>query len=259
MEGLADLRADPRLVDEARRGREGFRPALRADAREAVAPRLPPSATPISDDAYRMIVALEVTSASVYEQRYQRPTWPGGASGATIGIGYDLGYVSQQELEEDWQDALPPSAIQRLGTAVGRVGGSESANAAMRQLVASLQDVVVPWTAAEPVFRERLLPRYVALTERSLPNTRLLSADSLGALVSLVYNRGASFDRRGDRYAEMRAIKRHMRDRAFALIPQDLRSMARLWPDLRGLRVRRELEARLFEQGLRAGEPQALG
>jgi GH24 family phage-related lysozyme (muramidase) len=68
--------------------------------------------------------------------------------------------------------------------------------------------------------------------------------------VSLVFNRGASFSRPGDRFREMRAIKAHMAGEAFGKIPSELRSMKRLWPDSSGLRRRREDEARLFEEGL---------
>ena len=51
-----------------------------------------------------------------------------------------------------------------------------------------------------------LLPEYAARTRSALPNTGPLAPESFGALVSLVYNRGASFAAAGDRYAEMRAI-----------------------------------------------------
>src|SRR5262245_27450735 len=34
----------------------------------------------------------EVGSRKLYDLNASRPTWPGGASGVTIGVGYDLGY-----------------------------------------------------------------------------------------------------------------------------------------------------------------------
>jgi GH24 family phage-related lysozyme (muramidase) len=82
----------------------------------------------------------------------------------------------------------------------------------------------------------------------------------LGALVSLVYNRGASFgipeakDPSG-RFREMRNIKAHMANKAFDQIPDELLSMRRLWigvKDMRGVVLRREAEAALFKQGLPA-------
>jgi GH24 family phage-related lysozyme (muramidase) len=93
----------------------------------------------------------------------------------------------------------------------------------------------------------------VELTERALPNTGKLSADSLGALVSLAYNRGASFDSEGTRYQEMRAIKADMAAKKYQDVPKQIRNMKRLWPNVKGLRVRRDLEAQLFQDGLVEG------
>ena len=61
----------------------------------------------------------------------------------------------------------------------------------------------------------KVIPRSVALVKRPLPNTAQLSQDSLGALVSLTYNRGASFGKAGDRYVEMRSIRQRMQAREF--------------------------------------------
>lgn len=104
--------------------------------------------------------------------------------------------------------------------------------------------------AAISVHANRVIPRWVALVEKSLPNIGDIGPDCLGALVSLTYNRGASFSKPGDRYREMRDIKDHMTAREFAQIPDDIRSMKRLWPDVPGLQNRREREAQLFENGL---------
>ena len=107
----------------------------------------------------------------------------------------------------------------------------------------------VPWPAAIGVHRDKVIPRWTGLVERSLPNTADLSDDQMGALVSLTYNRGASFGNAGDRFAEMRAIKQHMASRDFGAIPEDLRAMRHLWPTVPGLQKRREREALLFEGG----------
>jgi GH24 family phage-related lysozyme (muramidase) len=211
-------------------------------------PAVPPSRTPISDRAFDLIVMLEVTSQAVYERSYSRPTWPQGASGVTIGIGYDVGYVTKTLLWQDWQGAIPDAMIKALEPAIGVKGPDAD------HLVHELRGHVnVPWTAAISVHRTRVIPKWVELTERALPNTGDLSADSLGALVSLAYNRGASFDSEGARYQEMRAIKADMASRKFSGIPKQIRNMKRLWPSLKGLRVRRDLEAQLFQDGLAEG------
>jgi hypothetical protein len=207
---------------------------------EENAPVIPPSSTPISGKAFDMIVMLEVTSQAVYQRSYSHPTWPQGASGVTIGIGYDVGYVSKDLLLADWQGAIPDAMITAL----------PDADQLARGLAASVD---VPWSAAISVHRGKVIPKWVALTQRALPNTNALSADSLGALVSLTYNRGASFASPGPRFQEMRAIKDDMTSKTFPDIPTQIRDMKRLWPTVRGLQIRRDLEAQLFQDGLAEG------
>ncbi|HEY8613630.1 MAG TPA: hypothetical protein VIL69_20415 [Roseomonas sp.] len=214
---------------------------------EQAQPTGPRSNRLISDDAVSLIIAFEVTSRTVYERRYRAPIWPHGASGVTIGIGYDIGYVDEARFEEDWAGQLEARTLQRLAGACGATGE------AARALTAGLQDILVDWENAEHVFRTRTLPLYTGITERALPNTALLNGDCLGALVSLVYNRGASFRRDGDRFREMRAILQHMARRDFASIPGEIRAMRRIWQgqaNMAGLLRRREAEAACFERGL---------
>ncbi|MBO0754689.1 MAG: hypothetical protein J2P54_02420, partial [Bradyrhizobiaceae bacterium] len=180
------------------------------------------------------------------------PTWPKGASGVTIGIGYDVGYVTPSELAGDWQGILSEAELSQLSKACGITKEAAAA------LASRLQSVSVSWDDAIKEYYNETQPRYVGLTEASLPNTKQLSPESLGALVSLVYNRGASFsipeskDRTG-RFREMRNIKDHMENKAFERIPGEFRSMKRLWEgqsDMRGLLLRRDAEAALFAFGL---------
>jgi len=125
-------------------------------------------------------------------------------------------------------------------------------SAARAQLVRLRAIVVVPWDAAMSVFQDHDVPKWALICENYLPNFDDLPPDCRGALLSLAYNRGPSFDNVGDRYAEMRAIKADMAAQNFSDIPAEFRSMKRLWPgtSMRGLVLRREHEARLFEQGL---------
>jgi hypothetical protein len=50
----------------------------------------------------------------------------------------------------------------------------------------------------------------------------------------------------------MRIIRDHMASGQFDRIPDEFRSMKRLWPNMVGLRNRRDHEADLFEKGLTA-------
>lgn len=203
----------------------------------------------ISKAAFDLIVAEEVSSQATYTARYQRPERPGGASGITIGIGYDCGYSTAAKIREDWGPRLAPAMVEALARVAGMTG-----DRAQAQLAGIRPLVVVPWTAAIDVFANVDLPKWVATVRKALPNTERLSPDCLGAIVSLAYNRGPSFSNPGDRYAEMRSIKAHMAGLQFDKIPGDFRSMKRLWASssLRGVALRRDHEADLFQRGLSA-------
>ncbi len=198
-----------------------------------------------SQDAVNLIVFSEVSSEHDYTARYQAPTWPGGMSGVTIGIGYDCGYSTADTIRADWGGKLPHAMVEELAHTAGLRGSPASSEAH-----ALHGSVVVPWGAAMAVFMQHDMPKWEGIVSRSLPNTDQLSGDSFGALVSLAYNRGASFDLPGDRYREMRSIKVHMAQKNYDAVPRDIRSMKRLWPNMVGLRIRRDNEASLFEKGL---------
>jgi uncharacterized protein (TIGR02594 family) len=199
----------------------------------------------ISDAAFDLIVESEVTGRKTYEKKYRRPEWPGLSSGITIGIGYDVGYATEAQLVGDWGGVMDDTTIRALRPAIG-VTGTRA-----QELLSDVREKVdIPWEAAIQVHRTKVIPRWVAAVERALPNCNRLPSDCLGALVSLTYNRGASFSKAGDRYSEMRAIKACMAAEDFAAIPGQIRAMGRLWPNALGLRRRREREAALFEAGL---------
>jgi len=187
-----------------------------------------------------------VTSRAFYEAHYRRPEVPGGQSGITIGIGYDCGQATASVIRRDWFGILPDNMVALLCGVAGLK--ADKARTALPKL---RSEVDVPWGAALDVFSQTSVPKYLRLCQ-PLPHFEELPPDCKGVLLSLVYNRGASFSSSGPRYAEMRAIKQDMTGRRFADIPSRLRSMKRLWqtPSVRGVALRREQEARLFEKGL---------
>jgi GH24 family phage-related lysozyme (muramidase) len=205
----------------------------------------------ISQAAFDLLVREEVSSEARYRRDYRRPIWPGASSGPTVGIGYDLGHTSAATIRSDWKGRVSDEMLEAMVSCVGKTG---SAGRAWTARVRSLIDI--PWEQAIEVHSKFVLPRWEAKVAAALPNTETLSPDSLGALVSLTFNRGPSFStpRKStdslDRYREMRAIKAHMQSGNLAAIPAEFRSMKRLWPDLDGLRKRRDTEAMLFQQGL---------
>lgn len=120
-----------------------------------------------------------------------------------------------------------------------------------QSLVKGFRDISIAWDIAIRQFNEVKLPKLIRDLEIALPNLDRLPPDCYGALLSLVFNRGASFSRPGDRYREMREIRRLLQVGEWEPIPRHIRSMTRLWGAASGLARRRASEAELFERGLK--------
>ncbi len=187
------------------------------------------------------IVKFEISSDANYEKRLAKPTWPGGESGVTIGIGYDLGFNSVTNIRDDWRGLIPDEDLERLATVAGKKG-DKAADA-----VKGLKDIIVPLDAAKKVFFTLTMPKFARITLKTYPGVEKLPADAQAGLLSLIYNRGASLE--GPRRTEMLAIKSLAPKGDLAGIANQLRSMKRLWDikKLPGLHVRRDKEAELIE------------
>jgi hypothetical protein len=204
-----------------------------------------PSQRELSPTAKDLIIAFEVASIAAYEARYRKPIWPKGESGVTIGVGYDLKFANRSYIDRDWP-MLPQTDRDLLYDVVG-LSGTDA-----QQALADVSAVDIPWAFANKQFLA-FLPYPTNDTESVFPNCDALSDDSFGALVSLVYNRGAAIGKNSHRRREMYEIQQLMSARKFVDIPGRIRSMKRLWendPDARGLVKRREAEALLFERGI---------
>lgn len=186
------------------------------------------------------IVKFEISSKTNYEKKLRRPTWPGGSSGVTIGIGYDVGMTSKKQIKSDWEGWITDIDLERLLTAQGIIG------AAARQLARTLSNIDIPFELAENVFYRSTLPRFARLTRATYPGVHQLPADAQGMFLSLVYNRGTSLS--GSRRTEMAAIKPLVLSGVTGLsaIAEQVQKMARLWPDTPGLQKRRHSEAALI-------------
>ena len=201
-----------------------------------------PPAPRISDQAFDLILKYEVSSRVYYDRYLSKPTWPGLSSGVTIGIGYDLGYNTSAQFSRDWSRHLVPSATFKRLAATLSVKGVRAA-----ALIKNLSDIRIPWESALTVFRASTLPRFLDLTIRTYPGSEKLHPDILGALVSVIFNRGASLT--GSRRKEMFMLREAVRVGDLSQIEMLIRQMKRLWvgTKFRGLVQRRNAEADLVK------------
>lgn len=188
----------------------------------------------------RHIVRWEVGSPRTYAQKWQGVICPPGASGPTWGIGYDGGHQTPDTILRDWAHR---SDVDRLAATSGQTGSTRCRAARVQ-----LRDVRVPWGEAEQVFTDVSMPAWTRATRRTYPGVEALGVLPEGALIGNTYNRGTSMS--GSRAAEKRYIRDVCVPRSdIACVAAQLRAQKRLWPDVPGLRERRESEARLAEGG----------
>jgi len=206
-----------------------------------------PSATPISEDAFELMVKSEVGDRCCYEADFAHPYWPGGSCGITFGIGYDAGYSSSADITADWRPRIEEMVIHRLEGMIGITG--ERADAALAKLRRRIS-IVIDWEDAIWVHRYRVTPRIVGMIERSFGNSWRLGPDCLGALASLCWSRGVSFHDEFNGASKMRTIAIHLNRAEFDAVPSVLREMAADLPDGHEQTFRRTAEADLFQRGL---------
>ena len=198
----------------------------------------------ISKKAIDLIIQHEVGGREVYTRKYQKPIWAGGDSGCTVGLGYDLGYVTEKQFFEDWQGLNLNflNALKRFCGVKGEVVKS--------MMKGEVLNVIIPYNIAYDVFVKKSIPKYYAMTKRIYPQLDTLNEDTRGALVSMVYNRGSKIE--GDSRKEMKAIVELVAKQDYEGIAEQIEKSKRLWEGkgLDGLVVRRESEADLIRSSM---------
>lgn len=219
--------------------------AAKAPKSKAPASNDPPPLMTVSKSGLEKLVAHEVSSPAYYARFLSKPVFPGGMSGCTIGIGYDLGYNSAAQIARDWRGILSDADLACLQASAGLKGDAAA------QRVKTMGDVKVPLAAAEQVFYQATLPRYARLCQKTYPGVEALPADAQAALLSLIYNRGGSVS--GSRRREMKAIQPLVSQGDLDGIADEILAMRRLWEGkgLDGLLRRREDEAALVRKSQR--------
>lgn len=219
------------LVLSAREGIEGIAAELPSQPATAGRSGLDPAAV-------EFVVRWEVGSEAQYVRKYQGVICPGGASGPTIGIGYDLGTQTPADIRAAW--GWHPD-VDRMTTASGQVGTERCA--AWR---AGHRDILVGYDDAMRVFASHDWPRYTAMASRAYRNGwSVLTPHHQGGLTSNGYNRGFTFI--GSRRTEMREIRDTCVPGNDAPCTADqLRASCRVWAGTKnydGLCGRRKAEA----------------
>lgn len=213
--------------------------ALREAVDSITTEPLPEPAASIDPAVVALVVRWEVGGPAQYVRKYQGVICPGGASGPTVGIGFDLGHNTQTAIRAAW--ASSPH-VDALASGSGVVGPD-----ACKAWRAQHHGIRIPYDDAIRTFTAHDWPRYSAMAERAYRRGWVgLTYPHQSALTSNGYNRGFSF--LGSRRTEMR----HVRD---TCVPGNdaqctagqLRASCRVWdsqPGIRkGLCARRYAEA----------------
>lgn len=179
--------------------------------------------------------------------------WPGGGSGITLGYGCDIG--ADPASLEFWRGILSNDQMTLLATAKGITGRAAA------QIQTRFAGIRVSKEDSMKVFMCTSLPREITITTKAYPSIDQMPPEVLGAMTSIVYNRGAAMS--GERRREMAAIRdiialytagKINKNSALSRIASEIRSMKRLWvgQGLDGLLKRREAEAKLVESAIQA-------
>jgi len=209
-----------------------------------ISPKLPAipagASLVVSINSVNAIINFEVSSPAYYDKYFQKPVWPKGDSGVTIGIGYDCGYCSKDEFRKAWGGIISETDLNTMLSVVGLKAGNAQA------ALSSCQSVKIPYAKASMVFYQSTLPVYAGRTKRAYKGLEKLPPDAQGAILSLVYNRGSAINDNESR-REMKNLVSLISAGDLKGMATEIRNMKRLWPNVRGLQDRREKEATLVE------------
>ena len=187
-----------------------------------------------------LIVHFEVGGASYYKKAYQRPVWPEGASGVTVGIGYDLGYNTKAQIRSDWCGRIPRKMVEALESCAG-IKGSKA-----RYYQQKIRwQVVIPLEAAMDVFINRSVTRFSAITKSTSNTIEKAHPYIQDMMLSQTFNRGSSIEGYSRRHVLWQS--RSCAKGQYYALPEYCRDSKVVWankPSIRkGIWRRRDTEA----------------
>ncbi len=214
----------------------------------AIKPTPTPTPAPLFADApdpflpkegLDMIIYYESGGEGYYNKVLKYPTVPPGASGVTIGVGFDLQFYSKDNIIRVWEP-LGKSKTERLSLASG-LNHTKS-----KEYLPKVKDILVTWGLAYDVFSEESVPTYYNLALRTFPGLDKLCPNAQAAVTSIVFNRGASLT--GPTRSEMRDLKTAIAKKDYKAMSDATLSMKRLWvgKGMDGLLKRRDAESKLI-------------
>lgn len=188
------------------------------------------------------VINFESGGKSYYNKYLKKISWPGGASGLTIGIGADLGYMSKDEFNKYFKIFFREGDAIKLAGVIGLKG------TIAKNKLTLVSGIELSWEDSMQAFIDWTLPKFWKLTNTIWPGTNELCESAQVALVSIVFNRGVSL--KGSSRVEMRNIKNYVAKKNYMAISSEIKSMKRLWvgKNLDGLLSRRDMEAALIEK-----------
>jgi hypothetical protein len=187
------------------------------------------------------VVEFETGGKSYYEKFLKNMTWPKGESGITMGIGADLGYMTKEEFDRFFSKYFTEEQSEKIKSVIG-LKGENAKNA-----LSKVKNIELSWDNAYKAFVEWTLPKFWKMTHSLWPEFDKLKENAQIALVSIVFNRGAST--KGSTRIEMSNIKQLVLNKDYKGIAEEIRKMKRLWvgKNLVGLLKRRDAEAKMVE------------
>ena len=193
------------------------------------------------DYDWTSVIEFETGGKDYYEKFLKHFTWPKGESGITMGIGADLGYMTTEEFENYFSKYFTPEQNVLIKGVIGLKGE------AAKKVLSKVKHIELSWVDASEAFVKWTLPKFWKMTNDLWPGLNQLKENTQIALVSLVFNRGASI--KGPSRVEMKNIKHLVISKDYKGIANEIRSMKRLWigKKLDGLLKRREEEAKMVE------------